>query len=150
MEENFLRRWSRLKRALPEAKAPAATIPDVPAAAAQAAPRLPLPAVDSLDLSSDFLPFMNGEVAEELRRAALQKLFAAEHFNVMDGLDVYVDDYNKFEPIGAEMLQQLMQARSLLEGDLPEAAAADAAETSPGKGDLAQPAIAAAADAAHE
>ncbi len=113
MKENFLMRWSRLKRTLPAEAVKAET--------AVAPPAL-LPPVDGLDLSSDFLPFMEGEVAEELRRAALQKLFAAEHFNVMDGLDVYIDDYNKFEPIGEAMLQQLMQARSLLPDELPEAA----------------------------
>lgn len=127
MEENFLKRWSRLKRALP-----AEPVQAEAGAAAQAL----LPAVDGLELSSDFLPFMKGEVAEDLRRAALQKLFAAEHFNVMDGLDVYIDDYNKFEPIGEEMLGQLMQARSLLPDDLPEPAAEDfpepAAEAPPG------------------
>ncbi len=109
MAENFLKRWSRLKRA------PLDPLPAAPSVApAAAAPAAPLQAVDSLELSSDFLPFMQGEVEESVRRSALQKLFTAEHFNVMDGLDVYVDDYNKFEPIGEEMLQQLMQAPGLL------------------------------------
>ena len=113
-EESFLRRWSRLKRApaVADAVVPVASPLATPAADA-AVPAAPLPAVDSLELSSDFLPFMQGEVEEGVRRAALQKLFAAEHFNVMDGLDTYIDDYNKFEPIGEEMLQQLMQAPGL-------------------------------------
>ena len=46
--------------------------------------------------------------------AALKKLFASEpHFNVMDGLDTYIDDYNKFEPIPKAMLRQLVNARAL-------------------------------------
>ena len=116
MAESFLKRWSRLKhtadtvRVAPAQPPPAAAKPEV----------TPLPALDSLGMSSDFLPFMQGEVAEGVRRVALQKLFAAEHFNIMDGLDVYIDDYNKFEPIGEEMLQQLMQAPGLL-NDLAEA-----------------------------
>ena len=122
MEESFLRRWSRKKRE-PVGPAPAASSvePALPAAGSTAPPA-PLPEVDSLELSSDFLPFMKGEVEEGLRRAALQKLFTAEHFNVMDGLDVYIDDYNTFEPIGAEMLQQLMQAPGLLNDTMPEPA----------------------------
>ena len=119
MAESFLRRWSRLKR-----ESPAEAAQAEPAAASPAAvPAAPLPAVDGLEMSSDFLPFMQGEVAEGLRRAALQKLFAAEHFNVMDGLDVYIDDYNKFEPIGEEMLRQLMQAPGLLNDIVGEPAA---------------------------
>ncbi|OIR03494.1 hypothetical protein GALL_143530 [mine drainage metagenome] len=116
MDGEFLKRWSRLKRA-------ASVTPKPAAPTASAAEPVALPAIDELDLSSDFLPFMKGEVAEGLRRAALQKLFAAEHFNVMDGLDVYVDDYNQFEPIGEEMLRQLMQARGLLSDDAPRPAA---------------------------
>jgi len=119
MEESFLRRWSR-KKLEPESAVPAAS--SVEPALPAAVPAAPLPEVDSLELSSDFLPFMNGEVAEGLRRSALQKLFTAEHFNVMDGLDVYIDDYNTFEPIGEELLQQLMQAPGLLNDTMPEPA----------------------------
>ncbi|TRZ69982.1 MAG: hypothetical protein D4S02_01220 [Rhodocyclaceae bacterium] len=35
----------------------------------------------------------------------------------MDGLDVYVDDYNTFEPIGEELLRNLNQARGLIFDD---------------------------------
>lgn len=124
MEENFLKRWSRLKR-MPATPVPAqpAKVASADAAGGSAIPSVPLPAVDGLELSSDFLPFMKGEVEEGLRRAALQKLFTAEHFNVMDGLDVYIDDYNKFEPIGEEMLRQLMQAPGLLNDYVREPAA---------------------------
>jgi hypothetical protein len=33
-----------------------------------------------------------------VRNAALKKLFTDPHFNVMDGLDVYIDDYGKPDP----------------------------------------------------
>lgn len=132
MKENFLQRWSRLKRDPPT---PAAATPPTPQAGAGGAPAAPatpaLPALDSLEFSSDFTAFMADEVEDGLRRVALQKLFHAGHFNVMDGLDVYIDDYNSFEPIGEEMLNNLNQARGLLFDD--EKAAPGAAETTPGE-----------------
>lgn len=120
-KEDFLKRWSRLKREGSEApEAPAllevaSAAPDT--AALPMPPPAPLPAAESLGFSSDFSAYMQAGVDKSLRRAALQKLFQAEHFNVMDGLDVYVDDYNSFEPIGAELLRNLNQARGLLFDD---------------------------------
>ena len=137
MEESFLRRWSRKKRELPAAPAAPSAEPVVGATVGSTAPPAALPEVGSLEMASDFLPFMQDEVAEDLRRAALQKLFAAEHFNVMDGLDVYIDDYNKFEPIGEEMLQQLMQAPGLLNDIVPESAASAEPEADAKKDDAA-------------
>lgn len=114
MTENLLQRWSRLKRD-PSA---AADIPAAPRPSVDISPGAPatrqLPAADSLQFSSDFTAFMGNEVEEGVRRVALQKLFHAEHFNVMDGLDVYIDDYNTFEPIGEELLSNLNQARGLI------------------------------------
>ena len=42
-----------------------------------------------------------------------EKLFGDPHFNVMDGLDIYIDDYTKEDPIPPAMLRALNQARSL-------------------------------------
>jgi hypothetical protein len=53
-------------------------------------------------------------VNEDVRRAALKKLFSDPHFNVMDGLDTYIDDYSKTEPIPAAMLASLRQAQNIL------------------------------------
>ena len=50
---------------------------------------------------------------EDVKRAALRKLFADPHFNVMDGLDTYIDDYNRSEPIPPSMLREMVQARML-------------------------------------
>jgi len=127
MTENFLRRWSRLKR---DPSVPSGATPPAPRASAGAPPVATaapqLPAVDSLEFSSDFTAFMGEEVEDGLRRVALQKLFHAEHFNVMDGLDVYVEDYNTFEPIGDEMLRNLNQARGLIfDGDQPASASTE-------------------------
>ena len=106
-KEKFLSRWSRLKRA---------TASELPVVAPQAAPTVAveLPPLDSLDFSSDFTGFLQPQVEESLKRAALKKLFHSEKFNQMDGLDVYIDDYNKFEPIPEEMLRRMEQARGLL------------------------------------
>jgi Protein of unknown function (DUF3306) len=72
---------------------------------------MPLPPVDSLTPQSDFTPFMRPDVEPALRGAALRKLFADPHFNVMDGLDVYIDDYSKPDPIAPDVVKLLKQAR---------------------------------------
>lgn len=110
-KETFLARWSRLKRSV-ASETPVAT----PPAATGAAPPAELPPVETLEFSSDFSSFLQPKVQESVKRAALKKLFHSEHFNQMDGLDVYIDDYNKFEPIPEEMLRQMEQARNLLFG----------------------------------
>jgi hypothetical protein len=43
----------------------------------------------------------------------LKKLFADPHFNQMDGLDVYIDDYSKPDPMPPAFLKRLNQARIL-------------------------------------
>lgn len=91
-----------------------------------AAPAPDLPAIDALTLDSDFSGFFHPKVDEDLRRSALRKLFSDPHFNVMDGLDVYIDDYSKTEPIPAAMLAGMKQAQHILEwaAETPEAAVA--------------------------
>ena len=112
--ENFLSRWSRLKRATrelaPEAPASSAA-PVESASASAAAPELP--PVESLDFSSDFSLFMQPDVEAWLKQAAMKKLFSAEHFQQMDGLDTYIADYHSFEPIGEATVQALLQAPGL-------------------------------------
>jgi hypothetical protein len=104
-DEKFLSRWSRLKHEA-AATAPAATA-GVPAPAE-------LPPIDSLGFDSDFSGFLRAKVDEKLKQAALKKLFQSPHFNQMDGLDVYIDDYNTFEPIPESMLRELNHAQDLL------------------------------------
>lgn len=103
--EPFLERWSRLKRETEsEPKVPA------PAPAKDAASKPPeLPSLDTLSFESDFRGFLHQKVEEGLRRAALKKLFGDPRFNVMDGLDVYIDDYSIPDPIPPEMLKKLAQ-----------------------------------------
>lgn len=105
--EPFLARWSRLKQ--DAAAAPPA--PPAPRPAAGAAPELP--PVEGLTLESDFSGFLHPKVEERLKREALKKLFGDPHFNRMDGLDVYIDDYNIPDPLPEGMLQNLTQYRTL-------------------------------------
>jgi hypothetical protein len=167
-EENFLRRWSRrkLERVREEARpAPAAAEKPAPSAAAPAAPvaAVPraepeLPSIDSLKgLASDYKEFLDPAVGEDLRRSALKKLFHDPHFNVMDGLDVYIDDYSKPDPIPESMLKDLLArhfsapdaeeqpAKAEAEPRLAEAPAPDPASAPP---ETAPPESAPAADAA--
>lgn len=111
MSEDFFRRWSRLKRAQ-----------TAYAAAPEPAPAPQLPPLDSLTFESDFKAFMHSKVEEGVKRAALKKLFSDPRFNVMDGLDTYIDDYTKAEPIGEELLATLEHARRALVLPPPEKA----------------------------
>ena len=69
--------------------------------------------VQSLTKDSDYTQFMAGEVAPEVKNAAMKKLFADPHFNVMDRMDVYIDDYGQSDPIPQAMLRQLASAKFL-------------------------------------
>ena len=134
-----LKRWSQRKLEAARAADPkTATAPPaasaanaaraVPAAGATAAPATAappqLPDVGTLTFESDFSAFFQPKVDESLKRAALRKLFSDPRFNVMDGLDTYIDDYTKSDPIPPEMLARLVHGRRLL-GLPPEAAPGD-------------------------
>jgi len=71
----------------------------------------PLPSLESLTIDSDYSPFMQPGVDDAMKRGALKKLFSDPRFNVMDGLDVYIDDYSKPDPIDAAIVRTLTQAR---------------------------------------
>lgn len=76
----------------------------------------PLPTledVQGLTPRSDFRPFVRPQVAPEVRNAALRKLFADPHFNVMDGLDVYIDDYSRPDPLPADIARRLVAAHAM-------------------------------------
>lgn len=107
-KETFLARWSRLKKVADEA-------PKKPLTAAPITSQVSeLPSIESLTADSDFSKFFKGKVEERLRRAALKKMFQDPHFNVMDGLDVYIDDYSIPDPIPEAMLSQLEHVKEML------------------------------------
>jgi hypothetical protein len=69
--------------------------------------------VKVLTPQSDFKPFMARHVDPEVKNAAMKKLFADPHYNVMDGLDTYIDDYSKPDPLPASMLRKMASAKFL-------------------------------------
>lgn len=120
-KEAFLARWSRRKREI------AATPAEQPADVATPPPALP--PVESLTPESDFAGFMHPKVKDELRRLALKKLFSDPHFNLPDPFEAYSGDWTGGEPIPAEMLAALNQARTvLLSPEEKEKQAAEAAQ----------------------
>jgi hypothetical protein len=100
---------------LQPAKAATATATATAPAAAAEAPAPPtLDDVAQLPAdAADFSRFVARGVQPEVKNAALKKLFADPHFNVMDGLDIYIDDYGKPDPLPASMLRQMVQSRFL-------------------------------------
>ena len=78
-------------------------------------PATVLAPVETLTFDSDFTAYLQPEVGEALRRDALRKLFRDPRFNVMDGLDVYIDDYSIPDPISPEMVRELMHSRYLFD-----------------------------------
>lgn len=156
MSGRFLERWSQLKRGgepapadAPESPAQLAAAPPQAAATAPANPTAPvadvsgsvLPPVDSLNLEADFTAFMKKEVSESLRRAALRKLFSDPHFHFerMDRLDIYIDDYSVSDPIPADMMQRLRQFDTLLRNEDDAAEAVQAAPPAAAAPDVALP-----------
>ncbi len=129
MSDGFLGRWSRRKNDVREGKpvvepvppaavpvAVAAAAPVSPAVAPEAAAEPPPPTLEdtrALTPASDFKPFMAQDVSADVRNAAVKKLFADPHFNVMDRLDIYIDDYSQPDPLPAAMLRQMASAKFL-------------------------------------
>ena len=156
----FLSRWSRRKSlareglpvaddlpmpptvsppVLPTAQTAVAPAPIVapPAAlappAAEAPPALTLDDVALLTRDSDYTGFVARSVSPEVKNAALKKLFTDPHFNVMDGLDTYIGDYNKPDPLPEGMLRQMVQSKLLrLFDDDPPAIDTDVAAVTAG------------------
>ena len=134
MSENFFGRWSRRKQEAREeappppvvqeleetAAAPAESAairqspaPSLPAEEEGEAPPPTLADAQALTPESDFRPFVARNVAPEVKNTAFRKLFADPQFNVMDGLDTYIDDYSQSTPIPDSVLRQMASAKFL-------------------------------------
>lgn len=143
-DSNFFSRWSRRKVQVrsgeplpPEppvvqvaapAPAPAvavAAVPPEPAPALQEPPPeqppvLTLEDVARLTPESDYSAFVARGVPSDVRNAAVKKLFTDPHYNVMDGLDIYIDDYSKPSPLSVAEMAKMVGAQFLKLVDDPE------------------------------
>jgi len=158
-DSNFLSRWSRRKAQVRQGVVPPEVAPREPSqpaladtaasaqrdAAAAQPPRDEMPVrpavtppsptlddVAALSAQSDYTRFVARGVAPEVKNAALKKLFTDPHFNVMDGLDTYIDDYGKPDPLPAGMLRKMAQSHLMgLFDDEDKAVQAEADAASP-------------------
>ena len=137
-EDGFLSRWSRRKvqvragvapvepsdpipvlteNASKLQKVPGAPVVDEPVTAPSEPAPLPPPlTMDDVALltpQSDYARFVAPNVDENVKRAAMKKLFTDPHYNIMDGLDIYIDDYGRPDPIPESMLRQMAQSKFL-------------------------------------
>ena len=138
-ESGFLSRWSRRKVQARQAEMLPATPEPAPLVGSEAvttgrsplthepprsdnepgsAPTPPPPPPTLADVAeltheSDFARFVKSDVSGDVRNAALKKLFTDPHFNVMDGLDTYIEDFNQTTPLPLSMIRQMAQSAFL-------------------------------------
>jgi hypothetical protein len=114
--ENFFARWAKPK---PLADQASAAVPQQdPLVPVEPVPPPAAPTMDDvagLTRDSDYAPFMARGVDQMVQRGAMKKLFADPHFNLMDGLDIYIGDYNTPDPMPAAMLALLEHAKGVLD-----------------------------------
>lgn len=140
MAESFFSRWSRRKsgkeqeemspeellQQAPVAPTPETSSIDKASEENQAPPPVTLEDVEKIDrFAPDFSAFMKPGVDPVVQQAALKKMFTDPHFNIMDGLDIYIDDYSKPDPLTPGMLERMAQSDMLnLFNKQPESVAA--------------------------
>jgi len=147
-ERFSLSRWSRRKLAAateaPAAPASASLAVPAPASGAPVSTAaLELPPVESLTFDSDFTAFLQPGVDDELKRAALKQLFRDPRFNIMDGLDTYIGDYTKADPIPPDIVADLLKRGfgSMSETGQEQVAAVNAPHEEPAVTSATRPAI---------
>jgi hypothetical protein len=124
MADGFLGRWSRrkagkedeaasLEKKVETANDHALTLP-AEKSSEEVPPPVTLEDVAKIDrLDPDFSAFMKPNVDPSVQQAALKKMFTDPHFNIMDGLDIYIDDYSKPDPLPPGMLERMAQSDML-------------------------------------
>lgn len=159
MADGFLGRWSQRKQAVREGKPLQEPVPpapfiapppsgamrlapatgsaepatDIPPVVSEQSPPLSLEDAAALGAESDYAPFVARSVSPEVRNAAMKKLFTDPHYNLMDRLDTYIDDYSLPDPLPESMLRQMASAKFLKlfdeEPQAPSPATGDSADT---------------------
>ena len=118
MADSFLSRWSKRKAGkeddlVEQPKETAQTPAPIPADL-ETKPPASLEDVEKIDrFAPDFSAFMKPDVDPAVQQAALKKMFTDPHFNIMDGLDIYIDDYSKPDPLPPGMLERMVQSDML-------------------------------------
>ena len=143
MADGFLGRWSKRKAGLEadpvekkvEAPKDLSPAPAVEKIEDEAPPLPTLDDVAKIDrFDPDFSAFMKPDVDPTVQQAALKKMFTDPHFNIMDGLDIYIDDYSKPDPLPPGMLERMVQSDMLnlfskTAEDSPKEVTADSRQT---------------------
>lgn len=70
-------------------------------------PALTLDDVAALTPASDFSTFVAKGVDSAVKNAAMKKLFADPHYNIMDGLDIYIGDYSTHAPMPQSVIDEI-------------------------------------------
>lgn len=92
-----------------------------------------LPDPDTLPAGGDIKAYLASGVSAGLRKRALRRLFAADHYGIRDGLDDYDDDYRqKLQPLANEVAERLRNwtRRQLEEDEAPAEQDTEASEAS--------------------
>ena len=122
MADGFLGRWSKRKAGIEvdavekkiDTLKESAPVSSVEKAVEDAPPPPSLDDVAKIDrFDPDFSAFMKPDVDPAVQQAALRKMFTDPHFNIMDGLDIYIDDYSKPDPLPPGMLERMVQSDML-------------------------------------
>jgi hypothetical protein len=98
---------------------------------------LTLEDVSKLPPESDFTSYMTQGVSPEVRNAAMKKLLADPHYNIMDGLDIYIGDYNTPDPLPEGMLAKMVGAQFLGLVKAPE----DVAQSAPSEAQIQEASV---------
>jgi len=130
-EAGFLSRWSRRKQAIargetpPEPPAPVVAV----APSADAPPEAPLPDPLTLGMADDFSAFLRDKVPPALKHKAMQHLFSHPHFNELDMMDVYMEDFNLVPNLDTASMDLVKHAKAVLSPDIPAPDAVGQAES---------------------
>ncbi len=84
---------------------------------ANAQPEAPVPTeadLQGIEQGGDVKAFLSDKVSTELKNKAFKALFSRPEYNVMDGLDIYIEDYNTFVPLSQEQIGKMTFSKQLL------------------------------------